>query len=278
MKTILVPVEDQPSSRSVLETALLLGRIINGYMEGFALGPEIPDVYAIEVPVVLPELLDEASRRERVSSARKQFESFMQTHGVSERFGEPKDLSFGWHGDALQGDTFVGEYSRAFDVIVVGRPAAGAAGPRRATLEEALFNSGRAVLVAPPLPPSVMGHSVVIAWNGSTETARAISFALPLLMQAEKVTVLTVQGATVPGPAGEQIARTLRINGVPAQALDVEDEGRSAGEAIRGNAEDLGADLLVKGAYTQSRLRQMIFGGPTRYLLEHITLPMFMAH
>ncbi len=82
----------------------------------------------------------------------------------------------------------------------------------------------------------------------------------------------------MPGPTGEQIARTLRINGVPAQALDVEDEGRSAGEAIRVNAEDLGADLLVKGAYTQSRLRQMIFGGPTRYLLEHITLPMFMAH
>ncbi len=82
----------------------------------------------------------------------------------------------------------------------------------------------------------------------------------------------------MPGPTGEQIARTLRINGVPAQALDVEDEGHSPGEVIRINAEDLGADLLVKGAYTQSRLRQMIFGGPTRYLLEHVTLPMLMAH
>jgi nucleotide-binding universal stress UspA family protein len=87
-----------------------------------------------------------------------------------------------------------------------------------------------------------------------------------------------VKGATVPGPVGEQIARTLRINGAPAQALDVEDEDRPAGEAILINAQMLGADLLVKGAYTQSRLRQMIFGGPTRYLLEHATLPMIMAH
>jgi nucleotide-binding universal stress UspA family protein len=118
----------------------------------------------------------------------------------------------------------------------------------------------------------------VIAWNGSTETARAVSLAMPLLLTAQKVTVLTVKGGTVPGPAGEHIARTLRINGIPAQALNVEDEGRPVGEAILVNAKDIGADLLVKGAYTQSRLRQMIFGGPTRYLLEHSDLPMLMAH
>jgi nucleotide-binding universal stress UspA family protein len=278
MKTILVPVVREPSCRSVLETALLLGRIVDGYIEGFALGPEIPDVYGLEAPVVIADILDAASRRELAADARKQFESFMQAHHMAERFGEPNGLSFGWHGDALQGDLFLGEYGRAFDAIVVGRPTPQGNGPRLSTLEEVLFNSGRAVLVAPPLPPSGMGRSVVIAWNGSTETARAVSFAMPLLLRAEKVTVLTVRGATVPGPAGEQIARTLRINGVPAQALDVDDEGRSPGEAIRINAEDLGADLLVKGAYTQSRLRQMIFGGPTRYLLEHATVPMLMAH
>lgn len=278
MRTILVPVENHTSLRSALETALLLGHTANGYIEGFALGPHIPDVYAIDVTIVVPPILDEPARREMAAGARQQFESFMQEHRVPERFGEPSSLSFGWPGDTLQGDTYAGDYGRAFDVIVVGRPTSGDPSPRLATLEEALFNSGRPVLVAPPLPPSSMGHSVVIAWNGSTETARAISFAMPLLLKANKVTVLTVKGGTVPGPAGEQIARTLRINGVSAQALDVEDKGRSAGEAILANAEEIGADLLVKGAYTQSRLRQMIFGGPTRYLLKHSTLPMLMAH
>jgi nucleotide-binding universal stress UspA family protein len=278
MRAILVPVEAHSCLRSVLETALLLGQSLNCYIEGFALGPAIPNVYAVDVAVVSLPILDERDRAEMAADARQRFETFMQARHVAERFGEPNSLSFGWHGDTLQGDPYVGDYGRAYDAVVVGRPSSGDAGPRRATLEEALFNSGRAVLVAPPLPPSGMGRSVVIAWNGSTETARAISFAMPMLVRAEKVTVLTVQSATVPGPTGEQIARTLRINGIPAQALDVDDEGRSPGEAIRINAEDLGADLLVKGAYTQSRLRQMIFGGPTRYLLEHATMPMLMAH
>lgn len=278
MRTILVPVEHQTSSEPILSSALLLGRMLDGYIEGFALGPEIPDLYGLEVPVVLPPMLDEPSRRTMAAEARKQFEAFMRTHEVPERFGEPNGFSFGWYGDVVEGDTFLGDHGRAFDAIVVGRPSREANGPRMATLEEALFDSGRAVLVAPPSAPSEMGRSVLIAWNGSTETARAVSLAMPLLLKAQKVTVLTVEGGTVPGPAGEHIARTLRINGIPAQALNVEDEGRPVGEAILVNAKDIGADLLVKGAYTQSRLRQMIFGGPTRYLLEHSDLPMLMAH
>jgi nucleotide-binding universal stress UspA family protein len=98
------------------------------------------------------------------------------------------------------------------------------------------------------------------------------------LLKAQKVTVLTVKGGTVPGPVGEHIARTLRINRIPAQALEYDHEVRAVGEAILFNAREIGADLLVKGAYTQSRLRQLIFGGTTRHLLEHSTLPMLMAH
>ncbi len=101
---------------------------------------------------------------------------------------------------------------------------------------------------------------------------------MPLLIRARRVVVLTVKGATVEGPSGEQIAATLRLHGVPATALTNEDERRSPGAAILAQARELGADLLVKGAYTQSRLRQMIFGGATRYLLDHVTLPMLMAH
>ncbi len=278
MKTVLVPVEAETSSAATLETAVLLGRHIGGYLEGFALGPDLPDVYGLEVPVVLPPILDLSHRKELASGARRQFEAAMQVREIPERFGEPTRLSYGWLKDDLQGDRFVGDYGRAFDIIVVGRPVAGQAAPRMSTLEEALFNSGRPVLVAPPVAPKALGSNVVIAWNGSTETARVVSFAMPLLLRAQKVTVLTAAGGMVPGPAGEQVARTLRINGVPAQALDAENEGRSVGETILKIAADMDADLLVKGAYTQSRLRQMIFGGPTRHLLDHATLPMIMAH
>ncbi len=278
MKAILVPVEAETSSNAALDLAVLLGRRTGGYLEGFALGPDLPDVYGLEVPVILPPVLDLSRRKEMASQARRQFETAMKMHDIPERFGEPTSLSYGWLTDDLQGDRFVGDYGRAFDIIVVARPMPGRATPRMTTLEEALFNSGRPVMVAPPEAPQVIGSNVVIAWNGSTETARAVSFAMPLLLQANKVTVLTVAGGTVPGPASEQVARTLRINGVPAQALDAENEGRPVGETILKIAGDMGADLLVKGAYTQSRLRQMIFGGPTRHLLDRATLPMLMAH
>ncbi|HEX2136148.1 MAG TPA: universal stress protein [Microvirga sp.] len=278
MKTVLVPVEERPYTQFVLEAALMLAQSFESYLEGLALGPDIPNVYALDVPVVVTEILDEPSRREIARRSRARFETAMQAHGIPERFGEPTGLSFGWYGDDVLGDSFLGDYGRVFDVIVVGRPSTDEAGPRMATLEEALFASGRPVLVAPPQAfPTAMGRSVVIAWNGSTETARAVSLGMPLLRRAKQVVVLTVEGGTVPGPTGEQLARTLRINGVPAQAHHTPESG-SVGETILATAREVGADLLVKGAYTQSRLRQMIFGGATRHLLDHAPIPMLMAH
>jgi nucleotide-binding universal stress UspA family protein len=119
---------------------------------------------------------------------------------------------------------------------------------------------------------------VLVAWNGSTEQAHTNAFALPLLRRAEKVTVLTVEGNLTPGPSAEDAARQLRRSGEKAQAMTVKPGARSAGEMILEQAASLGCDLLVKSAYTQSRLRQMIFGGATRHILANASLPGFMAH
>ena len=96
--------------------------------------------------------------------------------------------------------------------------------------------------------------------------------------EAQRVVVLTVQGGTVPGPTGEQLARHLERNGVPCEPVTVAPGGRSTGEAILANAAARNCDLLIKGAYTQSRLRQMIFGGTTRHILSNTELPVLMAH
>ena len=90
--------------------------------------------------------------------------------------------------------------------------------------------------------------------------------------------MLTVEGGTVAGPSGEEAAQHLRRNGIKAAALTVKPEARSTGEVILDHAASLGCDLLVKSAYTQSRLRQMIFGGATRHILANATLPVLMAH
>ena len=79
-------------------------------------------------------------------------------------------------------------------------------------------------------------------------------------------------------PTGEQLCRYLQLNDVPAKPLTVGLDGRLTGEAILAHANVLGCDLLIKSAYTQSRLRQMIFGGTTRYILSNAELPVLMAH
>ncbi len=74
------------------------------------------------------------------------------------------------------------------------------------------------------------------------------------------------------------MSRSLRLNGIAAEPMRVKSDRRSAGEAFLATAASLGCDLLVKGAYTQSRLRQMIFGGATSHILAAATVPVLMAH
>jgi nucleotide-binding universal stress UspA family protein len=149
-------------------------------------------------------------------------------------------------------------------------------------LEAALFDSGRPVLIVPKNVPTSIGRNVLVAWNRSTEQAHTNAFALPLLQRAEKVTVLMVEGGATTGPTCDQAALHLRRNGVKAEALTIKPGERTSGEAIGEitleHAASLGCDLVVKSAYTQSRLRQMIFGGATRRILTKATLPVLMAH
>ena len=95
---------------------------------------------------------------------------------------------------------------------------------------------------------------------------------------AKRVTILTVEGSTVAGPSGVEMARSLAMNGIAAEPITIAPGKVSAGETILKKADELGCDLIVKGAYTQSRLRQMIFGGATRHILAHANVPVLMAH
>ena len=145
------------------------------------------------------------------------------------------------------------------------------------TLEVALFESGRPVLVAPPNPPKTIGENILISWNCSTEQASAVAAAMPLLRLAKTVTILTIEGLTVPGPTGTQAKECLATNDIDAREIAIGNGGKKPGAVLLAEAEKLGADLIVKGAYTQSRFRQMIFGGATSHLLAHSSLPMLMA-
>ena len=277
MKSILVPVEQHDLMKSTLQTALLLAKSFDSYIEGFALFPAMVELYALDPGGPLPIEFNE-NEVELAKEARSLFENFFSGQGVAKAAGGAAAPSYGWLDTAPDGDRFVGSYGRVFDVIVLGRPDTGRGRPSMMTIEAGLFETGRPVLIAPPTPPQRMGENVLVAWNCSTEQAHTVALALPILKKAQRVVVLTVKGGTVPGPSGEQVCGYLMRQGIRAEPMTVDPEGRATGAAILAHAAALGSDLVIKGAYTQSRLRQMIFGGATRHILAHSNLPVLMAH
>lgn len=282
MKAILVPTEKSDMTAATLETALLLAKRFGSYVEGFALRAAISDFVAADLIVADAWAVAETRDAELAKEARAAFEVFMQSRGVplgGGTGGTGGAPSYGWTEADAARDAFVGSYGRVFDVIVFGRPGSYPAGSSMAAVESALFESGRPILIAPPVPLRTLGENIVIAWNRSTETARCLALAMPLLHRASKVTVLTVTGGMVAGPEAPDVVRYLGRNGIAADAIVLDaNSGAAAGEAFLGKAEELGCDLLIKGAYTQSRLRQMIFGGATSHILAKTTIPVFMAH
>lgn len=284
MKTLLAHLEISPVLDSVLACAWQVAQRFGSYIEGFHLRPGQPDVIAAGADgfvAAAPDLIAgfERESRERAEKARALFEAFMTEHGLPRPSAGASGPSADWRVETSTSPSTLGSWGRVFDLIVVGRPLADVIAPSMAALETALFESGRPLLIAPPVAPAGLGESVVIAWNGSTETARTVAFAMPFILAARRVVVLSVQKGMVPGPSATELAHNLRRHGIDVDWKDVPgSDGRTAGEAILAEARTLGADLLVKGAYTQSRLRQMIFGGATSHILAHAELPVLMAH
>src|SRR6185312_455820 len=276
MKTILIPTEDHDAMPAVLEASHLIAHEFDSYMEGFAVRPSAGTYVTVEPVSSLA--ISGAYEEDTAREARAQFEAFMKEHNIPRGKNEPAALSYDWPREESAEDSFIGNYGRVFDLIVLGRPGPEPENPRMPPLEAALFDSGRPVLIVPKAVPKTIGRNVLVHWNRSTQQARTTEFALPLLHRADKVTVLMVEGGTEAGPSGEDAARHLRRNGIKAGALTVKPGSQSPGEIVLEQAAKLGCDLLVKCAYTQSRLRQMIFGGATRHILGNATLPVLMAH
>ncbi|WP_375461301.1 universal stress protein [uncultured Enterovirga sp.] len=278
MLNLLVPTEPHEVMPSVLQTALIVQRRFESYMESFALRPAVPDYVPIDMVSGLAWQVDERADEEARRESHAIFTRFVEANGLKPTRPGMVEAGWGWHPKAPAGDAFLASHGRLFDLVVLGRPISGKAVPSMATLEAVLFETGRPILIAPPIPPTSLGDTVVIAWNGSTETARTVALAGGFLRRAKRIVVLSVEGWSVPGPSAEQLALSLRRNEIAAEAVHATPGRRSNGETILAEATALGGDLLIKGAYTQSRLRQMIFGGATAHVLAAATMPVLMAN
>jgi nucleotide-binding universal stress UspA family protein len=282
MKSILAVVADGDAV-PVLSAALNVAQLFKGHIVGLhAVTTEYAVVFGGEMGFSISSEVDRTLEREgqeRREQARRVFREFMAGQQVpigAAGAGEVGPTAE-WREEEGRQNAVVGALGRIFDLIVVEQPTK-LASLTEATLEDALFESGRPVLMAPPTRRSTIANTIVIAWNGSSETARTVAFTKPFLAQAQDVQVVSVEGGMTPGPSAEDMARSLTRSGIPASWRHVVGKSRTPGEIFLDEAMAASADLLVKGAYTQSRLRQMIFGGATRHIIMEAKIPVIMAH
>jgi nucleotide-binding universal stress UspA family protein len=170
---------------------------------------------------------------------------------------------------------------RCSDLVVLGRPGADPENVAPSTVDAALYECARAVMIAPPDAGSGSFASVVVAWNGSFQAARALEYGLPLLLKANKVTLLVV--GTKPDDVGAPyLARNLARHGIDA-TIDAIDPGvvsaRSRGRALLTYTHDKAADLLVMGAYGRGEVLSFLgLGGATGKVISSSRVPLLMAH
>jgi nucleotide-binding universal stress UspA family protein len=284
MKTILVNLEVSAALDATLACSIGVAKEFGSYLEGLHVRPVQPDVIAAGADgfiAAAPDLVAgfEQDARERAEKLRDAFENAVRSAGMP-RFLEPGAVGpvADWHLGAGAAANVLGSYGRIFDLIVVGRPVSDSLTPSTAALEGALFEAGRLLMIAPPSATRIGFDRILISWNGSTETSRTIALAMPFLDRAKSVIVHTVEKGTVPGPSGESLARMLERRGLHVEVVNHPGDDRPVGKVTLDEAQRMGADLIVKGAYTQSRLRQMIFGGATSYILANVEVPVLMSH
>jgi nucleotide-binding universal stress UspA family protein len=284
MKSIFIPLERTPQLQAQLETAILVARKFGAHIAGAAPRSDFRSVIigAGGIGAVAPipfEDFDEQDRA-RAEDIHTTFLRSLSGAGIliQDRAAPSGNLAASWIERVEPGDLAIGRLARLYELSVLARPGAGDQAPRRELLETVLFESGRPLLMTPPRAPSRIGSNIVIAWNGSTETARVISFAMPFLKEAERVLILTVEGGMVEGPSGAELRSSLMLSAISAESRHIESTSQATGRTILDVCLREGADLLIKGAYTNSRLRQLIFGGATDHILVNANLPVLFAH
>jgi len=294
LKTILVPLSGTPSDGSALAAAFQVAHRHGAHVDGLFVRPDPRDAVPFLADGMSGQLMDgimraaEVDGARRASAAKEIFDRACVQAGAVRVDGPP-----------LPGQSIPGGLSARF-VGVTGRPedritragrlndlAVFAQGSMdedpsfHIVREAALMGSGRPVLMVPrspdPVVGGVIGRAVAVAWNGGRESARAVASAMPFLHGAGRILVLTAETSATQGLEAERLRDYLAWHGLKADTMLVTPTG-PVGAALMDHARRAGCDLLVMGGYGHSRLREMILGGVTSWVMDHGGLPVLINH
>lgn len=271
---ILVHYDGSPRGDRALAAALSLAQSHDAHLIGCAIqiDPQMPSYIAGQVPASLIEQLLE-QERERTDDLKAQFEATTDRSG----WGARSEFVI-MRGDPARALATAG---RGCDLLIVGQSDPETEGQGDGELiGDLVLEAGRPVLAIPFAGKhEKVGNNVLVCWTDTAESARASSDAMAFLKKASSVTVLTITGTSsgkdVPG---DPAAHYFSAKGIRTEARNAVMPGMEAGTVILNEAADIGADLIVMGAYGHSRIRESILGGATRTVLESMTAPVLFSH
>ena len=224
-------------------------------------------------------VLHTSASRDRESAVRDLFERLTAEHGLAVAEARPDVGEATASFSTVIGrepTVIVAHHARLVDLIVVPHPAGDKDVSSLDALHAVLFDSARPVLIAPRTAPSTIGHHICIGWNGTAESASAVMTALPWLQRAQSIRILWSEDYQRRGPSTSDLQEYLAAHGLIADGAMFQAINNVVGAGLLAAAHEFDCDLLVMGAYSHSRIRQMILGGVTRHVLEHAAVPVMM--
>ncbi|WP_134680724.1 universal stress protein [Paracoccus ravus] len=273
-KSILTVITSD-SQHEQLESAIAMTRREEGHLDVFCLGIDHTQsgyYYAGASAYVFQESIDQAmaAAADLENSIRDRLHAEDIRWGVDSAVAQMGGLS-----------TLVGMRARYSDLVVMGQPYGKGAPPdAEAITEAALFEGSAPLLIVPGTLHEPFGRKILIAWNQSSEAMVAVRRAMPLLQAADQVEI-TVVDPSPNGPErsdpGGALCQMLTRQGVRAEIAVLARTLPQISDIINRRATEIGADMIVMGAYGHSRFRQAILGGATRNMLEKASMPIFMA-
>lgn len=289
MRSIAIPVADRSECEFALDVALTLGSSLGSDVVGYHMRPSQLDLHNAPIdmgslwaagglsPAAWPVDEEKAIAR-HAEQTRKLFTTASEKHGyeLANRHGtqeKPKAVYMEMRGTP---DQLIPVYGPANDLLVVSRPAKKGAVKAWMVMMTALLDSTAPVLILPQKKTGTSFRRLAIAWNNGATEALLVRSVMPLLQQADEILFITAGKSQRNGPSARQMINYLKSWGLKAKEKKVDD--KTPGKAIEKASKEFKADVLLSGAYTRGRMREMVFGGVTEYLVTGTNMPVLMLH
>ena len=286
IRKIIVPVRGDGKGEGLIDHALALASTTGAHIEVVHSHSQPKDMLPFGTLMITPAMKKSileaatASAEGEEGRLRKIFDNYCESHDLlvteNPRTADGQ-VSISWIEKVGAQASVVSMRGRLADLIVVAKPDVDTnLGVN--TLESALLETGKLVMMVPEVRSGHIGHHIAIAWNGDSRAARTVTLGLSLLKNAEKVSILSAEKGGSDRLSGAELIEYLDWHGVESELVKFDSAGKSVGDTILDNVEQIKADSLMMGGYGHSRRRELILGGVTQHIIEKTPVPVFMAH